>query len=259
MSACANPIRARFTFAIVSTLVAAVCLAGCTKPVKKKTTEEPVVTECVLPDDQANSLQGRWARLPIKVSFRAGTFSSAEIQAVQAAAASWNDFYAQSKNAAAFDAAGYESNLNQSLPSCGNTLADGTVLYQRRSNWTKSPSAVAVTTFCFKNATDGGLSTIVNSIMEFNYQNFFVPRSGLLPDLESIALHELGHLLGLDHSCGALRTGLSNVACPDHNTDPNHFLVATVLFPSVLFDSTGAGEIKRSLTENDQGRANCLY
>lgn len=248
----------RFTFAAALTLAVAVFLAGCTKP-KKKEPEATVVTECVLPDDQANTIQGKWSSLPIKVSFRAGTFSASEMQAVQTAAATWNTFFETARGATALDVSG-ESSLNQSNPSCGKTLADGTVLYKRFSNWTRSPSAVAVTTFCFKSATDGGLNTIVNAIMEFNYQNFFVESSGFTPDLESIALHELGHLIGLDHSCGPVRTGLSNVACPDSNNEPDHFLVQSVLFPNVLFDNqTGEGEIKRSLTANDQGRALCIY
>ncbi|MBI3555095.1 MAG: hypothetical protein HY074_02375 [Deltaproteobacteria bacterium] len=226
-----------------------------------------VVTACVLPVTEANTIQGHWATTPAKVSLHVGDFDPSEVNAIQAGGASWNTFFQASKSFNMFDmgppGGGNISSNAQSTPTCGSgTLADGTVLYKRFSNWTHNAAAIAVTTTCFTPNNNGGLATIFNAIMEFNYVNFYVASAGRFPDMQSIAVHELGHLLGLDHTCGPL--GRPNqakpfTACPDVNADPNNPVIATVMFPQVFFDPSGAGEVKQILTADDQGRANCAY
>ena len=159
--------------------------------------------------------------------------------------------------------AGNISSNAQSTPTCGGgTLADGTVLYKRFSSWTHNAAAIAITTTCFTPANNGGLATIFNAIMEFNYVNFYIPSAGRFPDMQSIAVHELGHLLGLDHTCGPLGRPNQNLpftACPDPNVDPSNPVIATVMYPQVFFDQNGAGQVKQALTADDEGRANCAY
>jgi len=227
---------------------------------------------------QVHSVQGYWEKPPIKISFKNGDWNASEIGAIQAGAKTWNTFFGASKGFAIFDqgpdGTGNTSNSNQAGPTCsGGTLGDGAVIYRRASGWTKSKSAIAVTTTCYRNNTGGnsnGVPILYNAIMEFNYVDFFMsgtkcPSTGAspcVPDIQSIALHELGHLLGLDHACGPLgapNQSKSYMGCPNAATDPDDPIISTVMFPTVFFDTSGTGEVKQKLTENDQGRANCAY
>jgi len=88
--------------------------------------------------------------------------------------------------------------------------------------------------------------------MEINYANFFSAGKPM-PDLQSIVTHELGHLLGLDHSCsGTATSGMP--ACNQANTD----YVNALMYPALGFNGA-QGQVSRTIRTNDQQRANCLY
>lgn len=239
--------------------------SGCAPDKFKKGSGGYFIKQCIFSGDQQYSLQGRWNVPPIKVSFKAGDWSGTETKALQDGANVWNLFFNASKKFSIFSTgdygSGHLSNANQTVPSCAsNTHPDGAVIYKRQSAWGKSPTAIAVTTTCFTTKGDGSLANIFNAILEFNYVNFFL--TSKKPDIQSIATHELGHLMGLDHACGPLgrpNQNKPNVACPSVVTDPDNPLISSVMFPVVFFNASGQGEQKRSLSSNDQGRANCLY
>ncbi len=213
---------------------------------------------CNLRDDQANSLQGKWTTLPIPVKVHSGDFNSFEVGEMQAAVKTWNEFFNFSKGSDIIDMPGDADDLNQTNPTCtGSTISNGVLIYKRQSTWTRSESAVAVTTFCTAVQSGSKIPRMYNAIIEINYRDFFGGTSGRIPDMQSIALHELGHLIGLDHSCGALRSGLPNASCPEIGSSDE--IGQSVMYPAVAFDASGTGEQKRKLKTNDQNRANCIY
>lgn len=253
-----NNASRQYAFLIITLMViftTTLYISGCGTS-KRTGTGKIYSKTCNLPSDQANSLQGEWAKTPIKISYHSGEFSGTDKADIAAAAGVWNDFFNASKSFSIIEV-GDESALNQSVPNCtAGAGADGTVLYKVASGWSHGGSAVAVTLFCTINS-GGKVPKMTNAILKFNYQNYWGGTTGKTPDMQSIAVHELGHLIGLDHSCGALRSGLPNVACPDANS--GNFLVDTVMYPTVFFNDSGEGEIKTDLRTNDQERANCLY
>jgi hypothetical protein len=102
------------------------------------------------------------------------------------------------------------------------------------------------------------LSNAYSAMIEVNFEDFFV-EGKKQPDLRSIMLHELGHLLGADHSCDNNgKAGFVNCNTLGED-DLSVSIFEAVLYPVVPFFEDGTGEQRRELNENDQGRSNCIY
>jgi hypothetical protein len=98
------------------------------------------------------------------------------------------------------------------------------------------------------------LSTFRMAMTEINYQYFFTTDE--VPDLQTIVLHEFGHILGLNHSCdNSAANGFPTCTGTGANPDYQN----AVMYPVFGFDSSGNGQQRRALTDNDEERANCLY
>jgi hypothetical protein len=216
-------------------------------------------SECVLNDDQRSTLMGYWSVKPIPLAVQAVDFSPSEVGAIEAAISTWNDFFQQSKGFRLYLAG---ENVLDVVSTGGTRITKRTVctqqvvnsrgftkhimIYKVSSNWSYGSSVIGLTSTCPLRTANSSYPTFFSALMEINYQNFF--GTGLpVPDLQTIVLHELGHLLGLDHSC----TGAGCSDAPDDYRE-------AVMYPSIGFDGT-QGHTKRTLMLNDQHRANCLY
>lgn len=232
---------------------------GCGKGNKKNT----LIKDCRLPDDQSATLSGRWLGMPVPLAVKAGAFGPDETRAVTNAATSWNKFTEASMGFLAFgfgDASNpTQSNANKPSSLCAQAILrehdfTGNVVLYKHSQWPyKSKGVIALTSFCPRPANP--FPRIYMAIMELNYQDFFVEGKPV-PDLQSIMLHEFGHLLGLNHSCESTKkAGFPD--CRDPELPQPYFSAS--LFPIFSFNESGLGEKRLALGENDQGRTNCLY
>jgi hypothetical protein len=71
----------RRAFDGVVLLALGVFAPGCQELVSN-TTAKSYVKECVLPDDQASTLSGKWRATPVPVAFHEGDFSGDEMKMV---------------------------------------------------------------------------------------------------------------------------------------------------------------------------------
>lgn len=227
-----------------------------------------IVKTCNVPSDQSGTINGHWPITPIPIAFHQGDFdASTEQTPITKAADTWNQFYTASMNITTIDYGGSVASAKTTTTSdpAGATLCNqgilqgtkfgGAVGIYKLGKWpTAYPaSAMALTTFCYTQATP--YRRIYMAVMELNYQNFFVSGQKI-PDLQSIVLHEMGHLMGLDHSCSTV-TKAGYPDCANSNIDPDY--LSASMYPVFGFDQSGNGEVKQTLGTNDQSRANCLY
>lgn len=115
--------------------------------------------------------------------------------------------------------------------------------------------AIAVTLVTYSSVT-GELFDADILINERDFRYSTLP-SGTTVDLESVVLHESGHLVGLDHTCGS--SGEVQPSCYDPvlQQDPQRY---QRIFGAVMFPMRGVGDAPlRALTDDDAQGLATLY
>jgi hypothetical protein len=265
-----NPIWVLLTFALCA------CSQG--KPISNKTGRITNYTECVLPSDQGEgSFMASWASLPISVVIDKDfyvTDGGLQAYAIKNAINTWNA-WGSLRGFTVFNLTedGTGVTAGRVIPPLADNLGcqqsiftdyanDGVVgIWKIRSGGDGRNNRGSCNLF-EPDATTGvgaqgqtdwvvtdGHTTKASILL--NFVDYNVPGKETV-DLESLALHELGHVLGLLHSCNPnpASDGTSSPLC---SAAPSKYIEA------VMFPFLGNSQLRRKLKQNDYDRVNCLY
>lgn len=254
-------------FAVLCLLVFALWgLAGCSKDNNASSDEELLCDCSEVPADQHGSCLAPLRQRPSQIRIVNSDWGSS-LSTIQSALAEWNQAATGQRNVsnganprftlfAVNELGPYRVDVNNPR-NCEN-LPYGTdvipVEVMDAVSWQKmglSENTPAITLRCSQKYT----------LMS---QRILVHRNHLgTPQLQSILLHEFGHLIGLDHSCQEGAGTANYIGCSQVNSADHQYRQA-VMFPTLQVVRTGAGasdyryEKKEALTQNDLVRASCV-
>ena len=235
------------------------------------------ITHCQLPTDQGRgSLLGSWQGLGIPIVFDKDfyvTDSGVAMDSVRGAVETWNRWAQAKGHLKAFtiynDVAGTQGGMEiPNLTDCSQSSYSSAITsfvgvwklgsYEpRRNSRTSCGAAKKLLPDGVQGQTDWVVSggKIVGSSILLNFEGFNAPGKDHI-DLESLLLHEMGHVLGLYHSCNGSTPGSTDATtapdCSAGSTNVNY--KTAVMFPFLY-----ANQVRRGLQKNDYARINCLY
>jgi hypothetical protein len=219
--------------------------------------------ECHIQDDQQGAFMARVPDFPISI-YVDSSFTDGDRQSITSAVSEWNARGRQLIESDFFTIAGNESyeGRRPSVTDCGEGLGlaqNAMILMNEKSTsgWdqastrrTAGTTAVGVTLRCALGAQVQRQVTVLN-----NSGSARIDTS----QLSSVVVHELGHALGLDHSCdnGAGKKGWRSC----QGLAINHPYHLAVMYPTLQMPQNTSGwiEVKDHVQANDADRLQCLY
>lgn len=236
-------------------------------------------TRCQLPADQGRgSLQGAWASIPVPVVFDSDfylTDNGEILPALRGAVNTWNGWAnLRGKQGLRITNDGTGLGAGRDIPDvtdCSQSTYSSQVT-DVVGIWkiTAAGSHANMRDTCAVTPTGPGRilptgvqgqtdwitlnGNISGSSVLLNFEEFNAPGK-LRVDVESLLLHELGHVLGLLHSCnGSTSDSIDGTSAPGCGVTNNSQYLEAVMFPFLEINL-----LRRKLGQNDYNRINCLY
>jgi len=233
---------------------------ACNIPGASQDSFQPVQGSCRIATDQTGAFMSRVDGFPIPVRIDSAFSADERSQALEAIR-SWNDYGRQLIREDFFTIAAENEDLPDSINTadCESEIggSQNTLILARstrrapngngRERVSDPANAVGITYRC-----------TLGEVAERQVTIIHVDRVDPT-QVQSVVLHELGHALGLDHSCDMSGGGRSDFrSCFGISQD--HPYRMAVMYPTLqIRETSGAPERKDDLTQNDRDRMACRY
>lgn len=258
------------------------CTGGSSSKFNEKNGISTNYTRCEMPRDQGSlSLKAGWGTRPISVVLDTDFYvaeSGREAIQIKNAIETWNRWHRIKHGYNIFSVLndGTGQSAGRVIPDLVSTSCDqvdytaankdsvgiwkirpyGNGVNRRAACEEQNTGRLKLMDDLVQGSTDWVISnkkTIGASIL-INFDGWNVPGRSEL-DLESLVLHELGHVIGLLHSCNGSVEGqfideTGSIDCASANFRYKD---------AVMFPSLNVGQLRRLLQPNDYARVNCLY
>jgi len=180
------------------------------------------------------------------------TFSETERTAIENAIETWNQYSSEERGGTIFQSEITEFSANAAPVDASDCSFMGSI---SQFSIVKSTDEMWSTLGLSDN--NPGVSIRCSQGKEFVSRQVILLniKASLLPQAESIVLHELGHAIGLDHSCISGSAGTANyVGCETVKADLGTYQAYK---DAVMYPILQIGQHKLDLMENDKVRASC--
>jgi len=257
-------------------VLAAMHFSGCTASPSESVGAGRIVnfTNCQLPGDQGRgSFQGTWDNPPVPIVFDKDFYVTDEgetIPSLKGAVETWNRWSRlKGRQVLNIIEDGSGQNGGRDIPeltdcvqaSYTSSTRDAVGIWKigtngpRKNARTSCLNQEKILPDGVQGQTDwtvqGGKITGASILL--NFEGFNAPGKQLI-DVESLLLHELGHVLGLLHSCNGSGGGaIDGTSAPVCGLAPQGYIDA------VMFPFLQVAQERRDLKQNDYDRVNCLY
>ncbi len=241
--------HSRFVALVV--LAAVAMIFSCGRP--PDSVKFGLTAACMAPADQKGSFMARVASYPLKVRVDS-RFTLSQRQIIAQAVSTWNSVGYTILRGPIFAVESTPvsgTSLSGDPRSCGSDLggSDSFAILRETSNthWSSIGLAKTVPAATFRCDTGVVSQQVIYTFPE------------LVSDAQfsSIVLHELGHSIGLDHSCLDKEGRSDYRSC--FGLEEAHAYRQAVMYPWLRTSAAkGAGEVKDALRDNDKLRAGCV-